>query len=102
MNNIYLASVLAFNISRPWRKEVFTNLPLVIVTVLALAYNTILAVVPGGRLGIFSLINLSDNPDVALFIYVAGLGFSIFMYVNQKFILEPLSDWLIRKYPKAT
>lgn len=94
--------MLAFNISRPWRKEVFTNLPLVIVTVLALAYNTILAVVPGGRLGIFSLINLSDNPDVALFIYVAGLGFSIFMYVNQKFILEPLSDWLIRKYPKAT
>lgn len=87
VNNIYLASVLAFNISRPWRKEVFTNLPLVIVTALALTYNTIIAVVPGGRLGIFSLDNLSEDPNVALFIYIAGLGFSLFLYVNQKFIL---------------
>lgn len=53
VNNMYLFSVLAFNISRPWRKEVFTNLPLVIVACLAITYNTLIAVVPGARLGIF-------------------------------------------------
>lgn len=46
VNNIYLFSVLAFNISSPWRKEFWTNVPLVIVAVLALAYNVVSTVVP--------------------------------------------------------
>lgn len=45
VNNIYLVSVLAFNISRPWRKEFYYNAPLVIAATLAFAYNVVLGLV---------------------------------------------------------
>jgi magnesium-transporting ATPase (P-type) len=53
VNNVYIASVLAFNISNPWRKEVFTNIPLIIVTILTFAYNTALALIPESRMYLF-------------------------------------------------
>ena len=41
-NNIYLFSVLAFNISRPWRREFWTNIPLVVISILVLVFNVLM------------------------------------------------------------
>ena len=42
INNSYVISILAFSIAAPWRKYFFTNIPFMIVTVLALVYNQII------------------------------------------------------------
>jgi hypothetical protein len=90
VNNLYLFTALAFNISYPWRKEVFTNLPLIIVTLVGIAYNTLIAVLSASRLGVFQLNNMPDERNLALTIYLGGLGLSFFLYINQKCIMEPL------------
>jgi len=99
VNNLYLFTALAFNISRPWRKEAFTNPPLIIVTLLGVAYNTLIAVVSASRLGVFELSNMPDERNLALTIYLGGLGLSLFLYINQKCIMEPLSERLIKNHP---
>ncbi len=86
-NNLYLISVLAFNISAPWRKEIHTNLPLCIVTILAFTYNLIIAIVPNARLSLFQLDNMPDENNVGLVIFLGSLGLSLFLYINQKCIL---------------
>jgi hypothetical protein len=98
-NNIYLASVLAFNISAPWRKEVYTNFPLVLVILLTLSYNTIIAVIPAARPSIFRLDNLPHNMGAV--IYLGSFFLCLFLYINQKYFLEPLSERLIKAYPKV-
>lgn len=60
VNNLYLFTALAFNISRPWRKEIFTNPPLILVTLIGVAYNTLIAVLSASRLGVFQLNNMPD------------------------------------------
>jgi cation-transporting ATPase 13A3/4/5 len=45
-NFIYIFTLLAFSISRPWRKEFFTNVPFTVLLVLVLALSTVLVIVP--------------------------------------------------------
>jgi magnesium-transporting ATPase (P-type) len=99
VNNIYLVSVLAFNISRPWRKEFYFNAPLVVAAALALTYNVVMALVAGADWDIFDIIHLISF-EVRLYLTLASLLFSILIYVCQKAILEPLSYKLIKRYPK--
>lgn len=98
VNNIYLISVLAFNISRPWRKEFYYNAPLVVAAALALAYNLIMGLVQAADWDIFKLIHLISF-EVRLYLTVASVGFCILIYLCQKAVLEPLSYRLIKKYP---
>lgn len=86
-NNLYLISVLAFNISAPWRKEVQTNIPLCIVTILAFTYNLIIAIIPDARLSLFQLDNMPNENNLGLVIFLGSLGLSFFLYINQKCIL---------------
>lgn len=72
-----------------------------LVTILAFAYNTLIALLPAVRLGRFQLDNIPDENNVALVIYLGSLGLSFFLYINQKYILEPLSEKLVKAYPKA-
>lgn len=70
-----------------------------LVTILAFAYNTLISVLPAVRLGLFQLDNMPPENNVALVIYLGSLGLSFFLYINQKYILEPLSTKLIKAYP---
>lgn len=45
-NFIYVFTLMAFSISRPWRKEFYTNIPFTILLVLTLALSTILIILP--------------------------------------------------------
>lgn len=69
-----------------------------IVLVLVFAYSVLLAIVPDARLSLF---NLSWMTAERLNIFVLGMAllFGIFMYLAQKFMLEPLSTWLKDKNP---
>jgi len=86
VNNIYLASVLAFNISDPWRKEFYTNLPLMIVAVLTLVYNTLLTFLPDLDWSQFELTHIITM-NLRLALFLGGMAFSLFMYINQKCIM---------------
>jgi magnesium-transporting ATPase (P-type) len=99
VNCIYLTSVLAFSISHPWRKEFFTNVPFVVVTVLALVFNVLVCMVEQVDWSEFNLIHLVTT-NVRLYLLIASIGFSVVIYVTQKCILEPLANRIIRKYPK--
>lgn len=99
VNNIYLVSVLAFSISHPWRKQFYTNIPFVIVTLLALIYNILCCMVPALDWSLFNLKHFKNN-DIRLYLLIASLGFAFFIYITQKCIFEPLTYRIIRKYPK--
>jgi hypothetical protein len=41
-NNVYVATMLAFNIAKPWREYFFTNIPLMVAVILTICYNQML------------------------------------------------------------
>jgi len=45
-NFMYVFSVLAFCISKPWKKYFFTNLPFMIVLTLNFTYDVLVCLVP--------------------------------------------------------
>jgi len=49
-NFIYLFTLLAFNIGGPWRKPVFTNIPIMVIFVLVFVYTSLIVVVTSTRL----------------------------------------------------
>lgn len=44
--NVYVITMIAFNVAKPWREYFFTNIPLMIVIIGALLYNQILLLWP--------------------------------------------------------
>lgn len=86
VNNIYLVSVLSFNISHPWRKEFYTNVPLVLAALLAFAYNIVMTLWSDADWDIFKLKHLVSF-EVRLYLMIASVSFSIFIYVSQKCVL---------------
>lgn len=94
-----LTSVLAFSISYPWRKEFFTNIPFLIVVVLAFAANCVICMVPGADWSEFKLDHLPTT-NVRLYLLITSLGFSVFIYLLQKLVLEPISYKIVKKYHK--
>lgn len=99
-NNLYLFSVIAFNISGPWRREFFTNPPLMVVILLTFAYNAVIALVPMLRVPDFELEYLPSF-RLELWLYGSSLVVGLLLYLNQKFILEPICARLIRRYPHS-
>lgn len=55
---MYLFSVLAFNISKPWRKDFWTNIPLLIMAIVALTYNVLATIIKEVDWDVFELIHL--------------------------------------------
>lgn len=97
-NFMYLFSVVAFSISKPWKKEFYTNPYFMVVLIIVFAYDIIICLVPEARIPDF-FINTFDMRWQGL---LCGLGcaFGVFMYIVQKFMLEPLFRTLREKYPE--
>lgn len=96
--------MITFNIARPWRDYFFTNIPLLIAITLSLTYNHIIIFWRGGTwvelfidTGVYSLFPEFNTRWIT---FGVSWGFGLFIFFNQKFILEPVSAWLIRKYPQ--
>jgi phage shock protein PspC (stress-responsive transcriptional regulator) len=97
-NFMYVFSVVAFSISKPWKKEFFTNPLFMVVLIVIFAYNVLICVVPQSRIPDFFIIEY----DMQWQGLVCGLGcaFGLFMYIVQKFMLEPMFRALREKYPE--
>jgi hypothetical protein len=50
-NNLYVVTMLAFNIAKPWREYFFTNIPLMVVVIITTAYNQMLFLWPDAAWG---------------------------------------------------
>ena len=97
-NFMYIFSLLAFSIAKPWRKDFWTNLPFMIVLFVVFTYCVLLTVVPDSRLVLFE-ISWMGSERLNGFVLGISLLFSFFMFGVQKFILEPGTVWLKEKYP---
>jgi len=78
--------VLAFNISSPWRKGFYTNIPLIIASIGVFGYNTLLFFVEETRLEVFSM-NHWVSVEVELVVFLWSFAVSLGLYINQKCIL---------------
>lgn len=101
INPIYTLGSLAFIIAYPWRKPFYTNVLLMIVVVLTLGYSTIMVIFPEASWDQFLITYL---PSRRFRGYIIGISyaFGLFLYFNQKLIMEPLSAYLVKKYPHLT
>lgn len=52
-NLMYLFTLLAFNLGRPWRKPVYTNTLFMVFMAVVLGYSSVIVMVPGARWGEF-------------------------------------------------
>lgn len=86
-NFIYVFTLLAFSISRPWRKEFYTNVPFTVLLVAVLALSTVLVLVPESRPKFLELDRISYHP-LLVFVVVMAWGVGVFLYVLQKHVLE--------------
>lgn len=96
---MYIATLLAFTISQPWRKEFYTNPLFMFVLVLILPYSIIMMVVPDARLEIFQIRSLKHDQGFYWYIFGLAIGIGTTIFVAQKCILEPLFRFLKVKYP---
>ena len=96
---MYISTLIAFSIGGPWKKPFFTNLPFMIILAVSLTYAIIIVVVPEARIPVFFL---EYMPEIQFNGFVLGvaLSFGLSIIVLQKFLLEPLSLWLRKKYSK--
>lgn len=99
VNNVYVITMIAFNIAKPWREYFFTNLPLMIAIGLTLLYNHILLFWPDGS---FNELHASDYlPDYPIrwIIFGTSWGFCLVILFLQKVVFEPLSNKLVKENP---
>lgn len=68
------------------------------VALLTLALNTFLTFIPEVDWSEFQLVNIISE-RLRFTLFMGSIAFSLFMYINQKCILEPFSYRLIKKYP---
>ncbi len=99
-NNIYVITMIAFNIAKPWREGFYTNLPLMISIILVTFYNQVIILWADG-----TWVELFDSvwlPDYTSRWVILGTswGFGIAIWILQKCLFEPLSNWLVKKYPQ--
>lgn len=111
VNNLYVMTMIAFNIAKPWREYFFTNLPLMIAIFFTIAYNQILIFWKDGSfIELHAYDYLPDTqPDGSTIpgdysmrwvIFGASWGFGVLILVLQKLVFEPVSGYLIKKYPE--
>lgn len=98
---MYTFSVVAFSISHPFKKFFVTNLPFTIVLIIIFTYDVLIILVPASRVPLFLLETaiLPINYKYQGLLLGYSLGVGIFMYVCQKFILEPIFNSLREKHP---
>lgn len=85
---MYVFTLLSFSISRPWRKEFYTNAPFTVILILVLILSTILVVVPESRPDFMQLDMITYKPLLTYVILMAW-GAGLLIYFLQKFVLEP-------------
>jgi hypothetical protein len=95
---MYIFTLIAFTIGRPWKKPFHTNKPFMIVLFISLAYSILIAIVPDSRLAVFSVQYLMDE-GLNGFVLGVALAFGIFIFILQKAVLEPVSLWIRKKNP---
>ena len=111
VNNLYVLTMISFNIAKPWREYFFTNLPLMIMIIFTLAYNQILIFWKAGsfiELHAYDYLpdtqadgsTLPGDYSMRWIIFGASLGFGLVILILQKLIFEPLSIYLIKRYPE--
>lgn len=64
-----------------------------IVLIIMLTYSLIFIVVPEARLNILEANQITYMPFL-WYIFGLAVGIGLFIYILQKFILEPLFNWL--------
>ncbi len=64
-----------------------------IVLIIMLTYSLIFIVVPDARLSILEANQVTYMPFL-WYIFGLAVGIGLFIYILQKFILEPLFNWL--------
>ena len=99
VNNIYLSLMLTFSIAKPWRAYFFTNIPLMVIIAFVVFWNIFIILYSTPNLNALLLESNFPTMTIRWAIFAFSVGFSILIYVNQKLILEPLSAYLIKKYP---
>lgn len=97
INLIYTSTVIAFNIAAPWRKNYYTNLPLMFITVVILTYSSLIALVPDCDWRFFKMTSIV-NQNLRRFCWGIGVAFGLFIIIFQKCVLEPTSLKLKKKY----
>lgn len=99
-NFMYIFTVLAFNIGAPWKRPFFTNPFFMLVLAFIFTYSVLICVVYKARISKFHLQRLHMGWNVM--VLGLGLAFGVFMYALQKFLMEPLFNWLRRRHPKIS
>lgn len=99
-NNLYVMTMLAFNIAKPWREYFFTNLPLMAAVIISVAYNQMLILWEEATWSEFFVSSL-PTMNLRWTIFGVSWAFGIVIYINQRAILVPLFDWLAKKYPNV-
>jgi hypothetical protein len=92
-NFYYLASVLSFTITKPWKEPVYKYWPFMLCFGLCLCYTVCLAIVPQLRFSEFDLRHLVDY-EFNFFLFAVGAGVSLLFLFLHNFILRPFTNWL--------
>lgn len=100
-NFIYLFTLLAFNIGTPWRRPVFTNIPIMVIFVIVFVYTCLIVVVTSTRLPEFMVLYINDEQTCGFILGIAVM-FGVVIYLLQKLVWEPLAIWLRKSYPEKT
>lgn len=85
---MYIFTLLAFSVSKPWRKEFYTNVPFLIVLILVLAFSSAIILFPNFRIDYMELSRFSDE-GLMIAILAVSWGVGVVIYFVQKFLLEP-------------
>ncbi len=92
-NFYFLASIIGFTITRPWKKEFYTYWPFAVFFFAVLIYTTMMVIWPESRLSVFNLTFLK-NPSFNQFMLAIGLGVGLLLIFIQKAVLVPLFQWI--------
>lgn len=87
-NIIYFFTVIAFTVSKPWRKEFYTNIPFTAALFLSMGYSSAMIVMPNIRLGLLDIVHMEYQP-LNWLVLGSSWGLGIVILVVQKCILEP-------------
>lgn len=98
-NFMYLFSVLAFSIDYPWKRPFWTNWIFMLVYCIIFIYSVLICMVPEARIPLFNMYDFRPEYRYDAMLLGLGLAFGLFMYIEQKFMLEPLFRYLKTKHP---
>jgi hypothetical protein len=99
-NNIYVITMIGYNIAKPWREWFWTNPPLVFAIIFALFYNHVLLFWSEASWVLLFDPSWLPNYYTRWVIFGTSWGFGVVIIFLQKVVFEPLAIWLIMKYPQ--